>query len=602
VTHLGAEAAVPLTNAERSRLNGHAPDSDDADAGECLMPVPNDAAPPPARLMKSGNRKADQRHEYREAQGLLGYILRFEARNGERKFFLPLTYWRDPSGRGEWRRESWPKGRRPLFGLDRLAGRPRAVVALFEGEKTANALEFGPLADAFKWCGEDVIAVSWPGGGRAVQHADFSPLKGRDVIIAPDAHGTGEKTADELVRILQTVGVGRLRRWKAPPQAQRVKDGWDIADDIPPGWTDEALVKSVLGAHEIAEPRLVLTLPEFLDAFEAPDYLVDGLLQRHYFYAITAKTGAGKTAVALLISFLVANPKGKQKLGPHDVEHGRVVYVTRENPTDVRMRLIGMAAKMGFEPEDLAQTFFVIDSVDNLEKDMDRIRRDVETFGDVALVVLDTSFALFPGDDENDAKQMLEHARTQRKLCDLPGRPCVIALCHPVKNPGGPEQLLPRGGGSYLNELDGNFTLWAHDDRLTDLHWAGKLRGPDFEKITFRLPTVLSTQLMDKKGRMLPTVMAEIVTDADLAEVEQKSTFQENRLMKAMFDKPDASLAEWAQACEWAISGKAGQPNTPNKSLVQRVLGRLVKDKMATKEGRKYALTEHGKKAVSAAK
>jgi hypothetical protein len=69
-----------------------------------------------------------------------------------------------------------------------------------------------------------------------------------------------------------------------------------------------------------------------------------------------------------------------------------------------------------------------------------------------------------------------------------------------------------------------------------------------------------------------------------------------------MLDKPDASLAEWAQACGWMLASKGGQPGQPNKALVQRVLGRLLKDKLIAKEGRKYALTKHGKAAVSAAK
>jgi hypothetical protein len=112
------------------------------------------------------------------------------------------------------------------------------------------------------------------------------------------------------------------------------------------------------------------------------------------------------------------------------------------------------------------------------------------------------------------------HGKTQRRLCDLPGRPYVVALNHPTKCVASPELLLPRGGGGYLNETDGNFTAWAHGDRLTTLHWAGKLRGPDFDPIVFRLPIVTTTKLTDAKGRLMPTVMAEAVTDAQVEETE----------------------------------------------------------------------------------
>jgi hypothetical protein len=589
--HLGPEAAAPFTSAEAMRMNGaNTPDED----GECLKPVPADAGPPPqTKLM---GRKADRQFTYPDGGGnLLGYVQRWEARGGDRKEFRPITYWRDANGKCGWKVRAWP-GARPLYGLDKLAAHPDAIVLLVEGEKTAEAVEFGPLADAFKWDTPAVIGITWPGGGKAIEYVDFSPLAGREVVILPDADGPGEKTADALVDKLQQIGISRLRRWKAPAE---VADGWDIADAIPPGLQPDDVAKSILEAPEIAAPRLVLTLPEFLATYESPDYLVDGLFQRSRFYALTALTGAGKTAVALLLSVTVADPKRRWKFGPHEVEHGRVLYVSRENPDDVKMRLIGMASKMGFDPEELAGTFLVIQSVGDIEKHMERIRSEVIAFGDVVLVILDTSAALFVGDNENDPIQMLKHALTQRKLTTLPGRPCVVALNHPIKNASNPEQLLPRGGGGYLNETDGNFTLWAHGDRMADFYYAGKFRGPDFEKITFRMVTINTTALLDKRGRILPTVMAQMVTDADLAASEEKLLFQDNRLLAAIRARPEGSIAEWAVDCGWMLRGKDGHPDTPYRSLAHRVLTRLVKDKMLAKEGRGYILTKAGKAAAS---
>ena len=95
-----------------------------------------------------------------------------------------------------------------------------------------------------------------------------------------------------------------------------------------------------------------------------------------------------------------------------------------------------------------------------------------------------------------------------RTLTTLPGGPCVLVLCHPVKHVTEPSQLLPRGGGAFLAEIDGNITLWKHDGVLLDLHHTDKLRGPGFEPINFRLETVNTTRLADKKGRIIPTVRA----------------------------------------------------------------------------------------------
>ena len=71
----------------------------------------------------------------------------------------------------------------------------------------------------------------------------------------------------------------------------------------------------------------------------------------------------------------------------------------------------------------------------------------------------------------------------------------MVALCHPVKN-AHRSNLLPRGGGAFLNELDGNLTLWSESGEVTELHWQGKIRGPDFSPLGYRLrptPTGSST-------------------------------------------------------------------------------------------------------------
>lgn len=341
--------------------------------------------------------------------------------------------------------------------------------------------------------------------------------------------------------------------------------------------------------------NLIFSLPEFLEGFVPPDYVIDGLLVRGYLYSLTAMTGAGKTAIGLLIAELGSNRTRRRKLGTRDVEHVRVLYIACENATDVRMRLIGMEAALGFNRSDL--DMLVIDKVFDLEKNLDRIRKEVEALGgNIGIVIIDTSAAMFQGEEENSNTQALAHAKTQRKLCELPGKPCVVSLNHPPKSVATPQQLLPRGGGAYLNEVDGNFTAWAHDDRMTTFHWTGKLRGPDFDPIEFRMRTVNSTNLVDSKGRLIPTVVAEAASQEQVEETEQKSIFQEKRLLNAMGANPGASLTELAETCGWLLNGEVGKPN---KSLVQRVMGRLKTQRLVDTEGRTYALTSAGKKVTA---
>jgi AAA domain len=354
-------------------------------------------------------------------------------------------------------------------------------------------------------------------------------------------------------------------------------------------------------APETEQPKgpLIKTVADFLAGFVPPDYVLDGILKRAFLYSLTAMTGAGKTAIALLISEIASNKTRRRKLGPHEVEHVRVVYIACENAEDVRARLIGMEAKLGFDRANL--DLLVIDTVFDLEKNLERIRKDVEAFGgNIGLVVIDTSAAMFQGDDDNNNVQALRHAKTQRKLCDLPGRPCVLALVHPIKHVDSPDKLLPRGGGAYLNEMDGNLTAWAHGDRMSRLHWTGKLRGVDFEPIEFRLPTIYSAKLADGKGRLIPTVMAEVASDEAIEEAEEKAAFQDKRLLVAMSDRPGGSIAQWAQDCGWTLTAKPGEQAKPHKSLVYRVLTRLVESSLVKKNGNTHSLTTAGKNTVKA--
>ena len=82
--------------------------------------------------------------------------------------------------------------------------------------------------------------------------------------------------------------------------------------------------------------------------------------------------------------------------------------------------------------------------------------------GGVTLVIVDTSAAYFEGDDENNNTQAGKHARLLRRLTTVSGAPTVLVACHPTKAASN-DSLLPRGGGAFLNEMDGNLACQKHD-------------------------------------------------------------------------------------------------------------------------------------------
>jgi AAA domain len=332
----------------------------------------------------------------------------------------------------------------------------------------------------------------------------------------------------------------------------------------------------------------IKSLANFLAGFVVPDYLLDGILQRQFIYSLTAQTGHGKTAVALLIARLVGGSNPKAALGKHTAEKGQVVYFAGENPDDLRMRVIG---DEDLHNDDQARIWFIPGTftIGAMRK---KLEAEIARLNGVDLIIIDTSAAYFNGKDELSNTEMGAHARMLRTLTTLPGGPCVLVLCHPVKHVTEPSQLLPRGGGAFLAEVDGNLTLWKHDGTLLELHHTDKLRGPGFEPVNLSLETVHTTRLLDKKGRIIPTVRAVWVTEAESEQQTIKARSDEDVLLKALLQSGQ-SQADLAKACNWLL-----QDGQPYKSKVARTLDRLVKHKLVTIKRGEHALTDAGKKAA----
>ena len=227
--------------------------------------------------------------------------------------------------------------------------------------------------------------------------------------------------------------------------------------------------------------RLAVSSAEFCAGFTPPDYLIDGLLQRRFIYSLTAATGTGKTAIALLLGALV--DRGS-RLGELEVAQGHVLFFAGENPDDIRMRWLAETQQFGLTPDDMGVYF--VPGVFKFSEIHERIRDEMAN-NELALVIVDTSAAYYETADENDNVQAGAHARRLRHLVQLPGGPTILICCHPVKN-ATDDNLLPRGGGAFLAEVDGNLVC-RKDDSAVSLHWQGKFRGPDFAPMAFLLRT-----------------------------------------------------------------------------------------------------------------
>ncbi len=245
-------------------------------------------------------------------------------------------------------------------------------------------------------------------------------------------------------------------------------------------------------------PDLLKTSGEFVQAFEPPEYLVDGILQRRYFYSVTAQTGVGKTAIAMRLAAHVATGR---PLGDIAVEQGVVLYFAGENPSDVQARWLGLTRDMGIVPN-TATVHFLPGAMD-LTLVAERISVETARKGiRPALVVVDTAAAYnFNSEDENSNTQAGNYARQLRSLTMLPGGPAVLVLCHPTKR-AGDDDLIPRGGGAFLAEVDGNIAVQKRNSLLVATA-QGKFRGSQAWELRFELETMRDhPTLRDTRGRL----------------------------------------------------------------------------------------------------
>ena len=260
------------------------------------------------------------------------------------------------------------------------------------------------------------------------------------------------------------------------------------------------------------------------------------------------------------------------------------------------MRVIGADSKRLDPNPENDELYFIVGQI-AIDRHFDEIRHGVSLIGGVDLVIVDTSAAYFLGDEELSNTQMGDHARLLRRLTELPGNPSVLVLCHPIKHAQDATQLLPRGGGAFLAEMDGNLTAWKHDELLVDLNYT-KMRGPGFEPMTLKLESIITTRLTDIKGRVIPTVRAVVVSSGEEDQQADRLLEDENRVLVQLMYRSDQSLADIARTIGWL-----NDKEEPLKARVSRAVARLEKERpmLVRKVRGHWELTDRGKEVASKA-
>lgn len=481
-------------------------------------------------------------------------------------------------------RQRQPNGVWSIKGVRRVIYRlPELVAAdmdefvyLPEGEKDVDNLRKLGL-----------VATCNPGGAEK-WHADYSVfLKDRHCVLLPDNDAPGRAHVAMVSASLAGVAASVVILF-LPGLGPKE----DVSDWIARGGDRvqlEDLARTVPVPPQPAPAATgIATGDPFADAVVAPAWLIEDIVQQGRLYGCTSLTSHGKTAVWLYNGVMI---QAGQRIAGLDVVQGNVLYLAGENPEDLRLRMHGMRLDLGLKRGSLPYVLpraFALD-----QAGLDHLKQEIAKLGiDLVLIIIDTAASYFPGDDDNSNVQAGNYARTLRALTEVAGNPAVVALCHPVKN-AGRDSLLPRGGGAFLNELDGNLTLWSETvGETTTLSYQGKIRGPAFSPFSYRLRPI-PAGLADKRGRPIETIIAEPMDDFEAATRQRQNVSNEDAVLKALHTDPTWSWAEIANFVGWTKNGK------PERWKVQRALAALEKARLVRNFRGKWQVTEAGEKYLA---
>lgn len=199
---------------------------------------------------------------------LIGYILRTEYAAGK-KSFTPLSYVQEiTSQECCWLMKGF-ESPYPLYRINIAMNNERDII-ICEGEKAADA------------CARliNYNSVSWLGGANNINNTDWTSLRGRKIIIWPDADEPGKKAAEKIKDILLKIGVEKLDIITLP---DTLKKGFDAADALEAGWNEsETLGWIKIYKKEIEKNISVVEKENILEKQNL--FRILGYDENHYYY------------------------------------------------------------------------------------------------------------------------------------------------------------------------------------------------------------------------------------------------------------------------------------------------------------------------------
>lgn len=358
---------------------------------------------------------------------------------------------------------------RPLYNLPNIVSAPEIVVV--EGEKAADAL-----------IAQNIDATTAMGGAAApLEKTDWTPLKGRKIVIWPDNDDAGRAYAERLKRHLEAEGALAVSILNVPKSRP---EKWDAADA-----EDEdlgAVIRSMRTEAPAEQSGLVLEPWSELQEV-AVQWLVGGLLPHGAMAALYGKPGSYKSFVALYIAAMIAT--GGECFF-RSTRKGRVVYVMGEGGAGAYRRAKALESVHGIARPDVSFLRSALDLRGSLDDAMKLKAAILETGEAPALIIIDTLARNFGGGNENSSEDMGAFIRVIGFLQS--SLDCAVLIVH---HSGKDDAKGMRGHSSLFGAVDTEMEvvkITEDDDprRIGELTITKQKDGEDGIRINYEMQLV----------------------------------------------------------------------------------------------------------------
>ncbi|WP_281508653.1 AAA family ATPase [Wolbachia endosymbiont (group B) of Pandemis cinnamomeana] len=359
---------------------------------------------------------------------------------------------------------------RPLYNIPEILKSDKVI--LVEGEKCAEAL-----------IEQGIVATTTMSGANAdVDKTDWSPLKGKHIIIWPDNDEAGNKYAKNAEKKLLEIGVESLVILNIP---QNKTKGWDAADCVLEGIRASEFIERRLKKNDKLN-ILDWNLSRYLGEVPTQKFLVEGLFPLGVTSIVAAMGDTGKGMLLLDLALKVISDKDQIcGFGSLVKEHGSVVIFSAEDDADeIHRRLERLDPKC--ERLKHKDKLFIVPlpnvrgsltilrnvrgKIVEISPEFESIMKQLEEIKDLKLIVFDPLASFIHADINADP------AVGDYLMCLLSDLACStgasIITAHHMRKPKGEKPILTveqardaiRGTSALVNGVRCSYAFWPIED------------------------------------------------------------------------------------------------------------------------------------------